>query len=188
MKFTYRRQKKQYFFAAALAAIGVMNVLFFLFLYRPARNDYYGLQDSMERLRLDIQTRQHTVGRLEKLSAQLETSEQDRHTMYTSHFLRRDIGYSQILPELENIAQRIGVRKSRVVYSDTFEPQYGLYSVKIGIPVDGTYSSIVKFIQELENSDTFFIIEGIGLRATDTTSNGNGTISLTMALETFFYQ
>jgi hypothetical protein len=188
MKFTYRRQKQQYVFAAALGAIAVMNVLFFLILYQPARNEYYGLQQSIERLGREIQRRERNVERLEQISVQLETSEQDRHTMYTTHFLRRDIGYSQILSELDSMARRIGVRKSRVVYSDTFEPQYGIYSVKIGIPVDGTYSSIVRFIQELENSETFFIIQGIGLRAADTTSSGNGAISLTMALETFFYQ
>ena len=188
MKLTYRRQKQQYIFAAALGAIAVLNILFFLILHRPARNEYFDLQDSIAGLNQDIQSRHHAVERLEKLNAQLETSEQDRHTMYTSHFLRRDIGYSEILPELENIAQRIGVRKSRVEYSQATMPQYGLYSVKIQIPVDGSYPNIVRFIQDLENGETFFIIEGISLRGADDTASRGGSVSLSMGLETFFYQ
>jgi Tfp pilus assembly protein PilO len=188
MKLTYRRQRQQYIFAAVLGAIAILNVLFFLILHRPARNEYFESQDSIARMQQEIQARRHTVERLEKLNAQLETSEQDRHKMYTSHFLRRDIGYSQILPELENIAQRMGVRKSRVEYSQATMSQYGLYSVKIQIPVDGSYPNIVRFIQGLESADTFFIIEGISLRAADNTSSRNGGVALSMALETFFYQ
>jgi Tfp pilus assembly protein PilO len=184
---TYRRQKQQYLFAIGLGAIAVINVLFFLILHRPARNDYFALQESIELMHRDIKAREHSVDRLEKLGAQLETYGQDRQKMYTSHFLQRDTGFARILPELETIAQRIGVRKSRVDYTISSESQYGLYSVKIQIPVEGSYSSIVKFIQELESSEIFFIIESISLRAASQTGAGS-VVALSMALETFFYQ
>jgi Tfp pilus assembly protein PilO len=190
VKLAFRRQKQQYLFAAGLAAIALVNLLFFVLLYRPARNEYYGLQESIERLHRDIQVRTHNAERLEKLSSQLETSEEDRKKMYTTRFLQRDSGFSEILPDLEAIAQRIGVQKSRVDYSIASEPQYGLYSVRIRLPVEGSYPNIVRFIRELEKSDIFFIIEAVSVRAAsnDASAVSGGNVALSMGLETFFYQ
>ena len=65
-------------------------------------------------------------------------------------------------------------------------PRYGLYSVKMRIPVTGGYSTIVNFIKDLEHSDTLFIINSIEV------SGGSGLpgadIALALALETFFYE
>jgi hypothetical protein len=49
----------------------------------------------------------------------------------------------------------------------------------------------VTFIQELENSDIFYIIEGIDLRGAEDAAlpAGSGSsVALSLALETFFYQ
>ena len=45
--------------------------------------------------------------------------------------------------------------------------QYGLYSVKIKIPVQGTYANAVNFIKTLESSDTFFLINSIQVKSSD---------------------
>ena len=82
MKSLYRRQRQQYVFAALLGVIGVVNLLFFFILYQPARSEYYGLQESIEKLHGQVQSRKQSVDRLEKLNAQLETSGQDRRELF----------------------------------------------------------------------------------------------------------
>ena len=47
----YRRQRQQYFFAGLLGVFAVINVLFYFILYRPARNEYLGLQESIQTTR-----------------------------------------------------------------------------------------------------------------------------------------
>jgi Tfp pilus assembly protein PilO len=191
MKTVYKRQRQQFLFAAGLGAIAVVNLLFFFILYRPTKNQYYRLQTSIERLRGDIQARRQNVDRLERLGAQLETSEQDRQSLYLSRFNQRNVGYSKVLPELQNLAVSAGVRKNHVGYTLATIPQYGLYSVKISFSVQGGYANVVRFIQELERAETFFIIEGIDVQAAAenaTSSAGNSGVSLTLAMETFFYQ
>ena len=187
MRILHRRERQQYLFAAFLGVIAVINLLFFLILYNPARSEYYRLQGSIQKMSTEVRTRQQSVQRLEKLSAQLETSEQDRRRLFTMHFIPRDAGFSEILPQLDEMAERAGVRKTRVDYAIDEKPQYGLYSVKIGIPVTGGYSNIVNFIKDLENSDTFFIINSINVRGTAGAAPGS-TVSLALSLETFFYQ
>src|SRR5204863_7528919 len=81
MKRLYRRQRQQYLLAIVLGVIAIVNVLFFLILYRPARGEYDRLQSSIERLRAEVQTQQQQVARLERLSTQLEGSEKDRQRL-----------------------------------------------------------------------------------------------------------
>jgi Tfp pilus assembly protein PilO len=187
MKVLYRRQKQQYVFAAALGVIAVVNLLFFLILYRPVRAEYYRLQDSIQSLRAEVESQQREVERLEKLNIQLESSQKDRQRLYTTHFIPRNAGFSEILPQLDTLASRANVRKTRVDYSIDEAPTFGLYSVKMRVPLTGSYEEIVNFIRDLERANTFFIINSIEVRGAAGSSAG-GDIALSLGLETFFYQ
>src|SRR5437773_12472625 len=144
MKRLYRRQRQEYLLAIVLGVIAIVNVLFFLILYRPVRSDYYGLQSSIQRLHVEVQTRQQQVTRLEKLSAQLEGSEKDRQRLFTAHFIPRQAGFSEILLQLDAIAAKSGVLKTRVEYTIDDVTRYGLYRVNMRVPMTGQYASDVK--------------------------------------------
>ena len=188
MRRTYRRQRKQVLYASLLAVIGVVNLLFFFILYQPARSEYYRLQDSVQRFRRDIETRRQRIDTLERLNAQLATLEQDRQRLYSMHFIPRNAGWSEILVRLDTMVREAGVQNTHKDYSIDQTPQYGLYSVKIRIPVQGSYPDVVNFIKDLESSETFFIINSIDLHGTDSPGPESSDISLGLNLETFFYQ
>jgi hypothetical protein len=185
---TFRRQRQQYLFAGLLGIIALLNVLFFLILYRPARAEYFGLQDSIHKTRAEVQARRGKIDRLEKLSGQLETSAQDKKRLFTKHFIPRVPGWSQIVPQLEEMVQSANVRNVRKAYTIDDTPQFGLSSVKITLPVAGTYSNVVNFIRELEEANTFFIINSIDVRGSTNTSSGGQDIAMNLNLETFFYK
>src|SRR5262249_51209829 len=134
---TYRRRRQQYLFITILGVIGVIDLLFFLILYQPIRSQYFQMQESIQKARTDVQLRKQKIDRLEKLSAQLETSAQDRQRLYTMHFIPNSSGWSEILPQLEGMVRTTGVKNARKDYSKDAAPQYGLYSVKIRFPVSG---------------------------------------------------
>ena len=185
-----RRQRQIYLFAALVITIGIVNGLFFLILYQPTRSEYFGLQESIRRLHAETASRLQRLRQKEKIAAQLETSNQDRTSLVTRHFIPLDVGFVQVQPELDRFAQRAGVKKSRVDESREAMPQFGLYSVKIKLPVQGAYSNIVQFIKELESSETFYIIRSIDVRGGSESSfqPAADNISLDLSLETFFYQ
>jgi hypothetical protein len=183
---TYRRQRQQYFFAALLGVIAVVNVLFFVILYHPARSEYFRLQDSIQKTRVEVDARRQKIDRLEKLSKQLETSAQDKMALFTMHFIPRSVGWSETLPLLEMAVQSAGVKNERQGYSIDQVPQYGLYSVKIELPVSGQYSNVVNLIRELEESRIFFIINSIDVRGRSDTTNAG--VDMNLNIETFFYQ
>ncbi len=185
---TYRRQRKQFLFAGVLAVVGVVNLLFFFILYQPARSEYYRLQDSVERFRREIDARRQRIDLLERLNAQLATLEQDRRQLFSMHFIPRNAGWSEILVRLDAMVREAEVQNTHKDYGIDQAPQYGLYSVKIRIPVVGAYPDVVNFIKDLENSETFFIIDSIDLHGTDSPASESSDISLGLNVETFFYQ
>src|SRR5262245_50343245 len=125
----YRRQKKQYIFAGLLGVIAIVNILFFLILWYPARSEYLNLKDSISRLHAEVAARKARIVLFEKRSTELDRFEQDRRDMFTTHFVRRETGFSEILPELEMMGQQAGVRNSRKDYLYEQIPQYGMFSV-----------------------------------------------------------
>jgi len=183
----YRRQRQQYLFAGLLGAIAVVNVLFFVILYQPARSQYFRLQDSIQKTQMEVNSRRQKIDRLEKLSKQLETSAQDKRALFTMHFIPRNVGWSETLPVLETAVQSAGVRNEIQSYSIDEAPQYGLYSVKIRLPVSGQYSNVVNFIRELEESRIFFIINSIDVRGRSE-KQSNAGVEMDLNIETFFYQ
>ena len=186
-----RRQRQQYIFGGILGSIAIVNLLFFLILYRPARNEFFRLQDSISTLRAQLNTLQNAVTRLETVSIQLGRSEQDRRALLSRHFVTRDAGFAEIMPMLDTMAQRTSVRNDRKDYGIETIPQYGLYSVKIRFEVQGGYQNVVNFIKELESSETFFITNSIDVRSSaegQQLGATNGAVALSLALETFLYQ
>jgi hypothetical protein len=189
----YRRQRNLYIFAGLLAVVAVINALFFLILFRPTRAEYFEFRDSIAQLRAESLMRQRQLELKERTGQQLDTSSKDREELVSKHFIPRVVGYAQILPELDSLVQRTGVRKSRVDFNDQLSiastPQYGLYSVKIKYPVQGSYSSIVNFIKELERSQTFYIITSVDVRSggDNTFQTAGGNVVLSLNLETFLY-
>ena len=56
-----------------------------------------------------------------------------------------------------------------------------MVEVDIGATVDGEYSGIVRFINGLEHSDTFYVLDGLTLAAGST-----GGLRLNLRLRTYF--
>ena len=189
MRARERRRRHRLVFAAAVVVFAAVNALFFFILFQPARSEYRQSRDSVDRLKREVLTRQRSIERLELLKVQLEKSKEDREDLFESRFLDRNTAFSRILPELDASAQSAGVFKSRVEYSIAKEPKFGLYAVKIGIPVQGNYANVVNFIRQLENTETFFILESIDLRNVPVQgATVVAPIALSLNLETFFAQ
>jgi Tfp pilus assembly protein PilO len=184
----YRRRRQQ-FFAGLLAVIAVVNLLFYFILNRPAETRYLRLQESITRYSAQIATNRQVVSGLENRHNEVSKFDQDRRSFLTSRFLARETGYSRILTELDEIVRRTGVKKT-VVNLPLGEMQYGLHSLSIALPVEGGYGNVVNFVRDLEQSDTFLLINAIEVTsARDSTEpNASARISLSLAMETYFYQ
>jgi Tfp pilus assembly protein PilO len=194
----YRRRRQQYIFAGLLVIIAVVNILFFFILNRPAQTEYATLQESIRQLQSQIAANKGNFAGLQKTSTQLDRFDKDKNALLMMHLIPRHTGYSEIVSTLDGMVRKSGVNKSRVNFDLDPKPRAGLNAVSINLPLEGGYSNIVKFIQELEDSDTLFLITKIELSTSEPTIQTgpqrvavvqtNDTVALSLGLETFFYQ
>src|SRR5262249_22548976 len=114
---------------------------------------------------------------------------QARQTLVSKHFVPMDAGFAQIYPEFDKFARQTNVKWSRVESGRDAAPTFGLYSVKMKTTVQGLYPNVVSFIKDIENSETFYIINSVDVRSGgEGTQVVPGTVSLALELETYFYQ
>jgi hypothetical protein len=135
-------------------------------------------------------------------SEALKEFEPEKQRLLMMIALQRNKGYSELLVKLDGIAKTANVRKTSVSLNRFPTPMPGMESVSIVIPIEGNYTNIVKFISELEQSETFFLVTGISVeRSTQSTGqpvapgnvggaagSGTGAVALALNLETYFYQ
>ena len=180
----FRRQKQQYLFGGVIGATGLVSLLFFLILFLPVRAEHLRLEASIERHRSETDLRGQELERLEGVNDQLETARTDRLRFLAGRFIPRQVGFAAMLPDLEELAQMAGIDRNRVQYSVDQSAQFGVYSVRINIPVRGDYGAVSRFIRALEDSETFFILDSIGLARSE--SGAPGELDLSLNLTTFF--
>lgn len=202
----YRRQRTQYIFAVFVAVVAVVNVLFYFILTRPSQKEYSELQQSIAQLQQQVSKSRKFLMALETSSAALNEFDADKNGLYMMHLVKRSTGYSELLLKLDSLVKEAGVKKTIGSWTRFTTPMPGLESVQIVLPIEGNYTNVVKFIRELEKSETFFLIAGISVeRSTQSASqpggstfsqpapaaapgSGTGAVALALTLETYFYQ
>jgi len=195
----YRRQRKQYIFAIFLAVVAVINLLFFFILTRPSQAEYANLQAEIGQLQKQIKNSSQYFTERAKIADKLGDFEQDKNALLAKYLVPRQQGYSEIQGKLNAILVKSGVKYTGIRYNLNPETQAGLNALSIVVPVEGNYTNVVNFIRELENSETFFLITAINLERTTlqepgrpaalvNTASAGGAVSLSLTLETFFYQ
>jgi len=80
---------------------------------------------------------------------------------------------SKLLAEFSRLAQASAVQVSGAEFHPDKAPRFGLRRVAISLQVAGGYGSVVRFINQLERSPMFFIIDQVAV----TGSNPNPALS-----------
>jgi Tfp pilus assembly protein PilO len=185
-----RRQKLFYFIGALLAVLLIVNVLFFVIVFNTAASEASRLDTAIKELTAANKIKAVQVKSLQETADALESFPGDRNSFLSHHLVKRQTGFADILRRLDRMVETSGVRKTRVEYSVPAPiAQYGLHLVKVTIPVQGEYSAIFKFIKELQTAPTLFIVTAIEVHgaATGEDVEEESTISLNLAMETYFY-
>jgi type IV pilus assembly protein PilO len=88
--------------------------------------------------------------------------------------------YSAISTDLDKIGAESGVKVTGERYAEKDAEIEGLQRVEISADISGDYVPVVKFINGLERSKLFFMVDGLQLG-----SEQSGTIKLQITLETY---
>lgn len=133
-------------------------------------------QQELNQLRAQLTTKNREVEPLRGLDKKIPLATQQIDQFYKDRFASHD---SDVAEALGNLAKETGVKIQSAKYKWGDPEPVGLRSVEIETSIQGDYQPLAKFLNGLERSKVFFIINSIAL------AQQNGPIQLQMKLETY---
>jgi Tfp pilus assembly protein PilO len=167
--------------AATLALLLAADIGLVVFLWRTSRQGPAEIRAQRDRLSLEAKVRNAEVARGEKISQSLPHVGLDCEKFYHDTFLDKASGYSALEADLSSIADKAGLRMSGISYKEEPVKNRGVTEISITTGVEGNYSAIIQFINGLEQSKNFYLLNDLRL-----TSAKAGAIKLELALRTYF--
>jgi Tfp pilus assembly protein PilO len=124
--------------------------------------DRAALEDLVERANLNRE-------RVDEFYARWVASEAERLT--------------QVIAEVKNLAQRAGVKASSFNYPEEDLEDYGLLRFSIAFSVEGSYAQLRQFINFVEVSDHFLMLEDVRMNEV---GEGDSTIRVQLRISSLF--
>jgi Tfp pilus assembly protein PilO len=166
---------------AALGLLLAADVALGFFLWRNSSESPEQFRSEIQRLQLQAKLREAEIARGEKIRESMPHVGRDCDSFYEDTFLSKDTGYSAIEADLNSIAEKAGLRLSGTMYKESEVKNRGVTQIAISTGVDGNYASIIQFINGLEQSKNFYLLNDLRL-----SSANAGAIKLQLELRTFF--
>ncbi len=137
---------------------------------RAARQrDLDTLQTQLAAKRQEVLPARGMDGKLKQASIDIAAFEKER---FPSE-------YSAVAEQLGKLAADSGVRIAAVKYDDKEAPVEGLRKLSIEVALSGSYLQEAKFINALERSKLFFVVDGVTL------GEQQGNVRLQLKMETY---
>ena len=121
------------------------------------------------------------VARGEKISKELPAIEQQCDTFFKQELPEAGAGYSTVVDSLGEVARTAGLQTENVTFRQHDADKRGIILVEIGATVNGDYPSVVRFINGLEHSEKFYVLDELGLA-----EGSAGNLRLNLRLRTYF--
>jgi Tfp pilus assembly protein PilO len=137
--------------------------------------------EEVKRLELMEKSYRADNARLNKFRAELPADEKQWDEFFTTHFRPAGAGYSAVSEDLGQLSHSAGLRTDTISFHQHPPDARGLMEIEISTAVEGDYESLVNFLDKLEHSDHFYVLDGLALA-----SSNAGKIRLNIQLRTYF--
>lgn len=149
---------------ARLAIIVILiNAVLLALVVLPRGNAIVSLQSQYGRLRSLVAADQKNARELKARVERLQRAQSDLKKIYSEILLARRDGVVSIRLELEDLAHQLQIQRGDFGYSYKDIDEFGLQEFSLSVPVDGNYRNIRKFINSIERSKHFLILDKVNL-------------------------
>jgi Tfp pilus assembly protein PilO len=178
------RRNSMYWKRWVRLALGIVLVLDAVLLYANWSATGAGPQ-ALARQRLDLRQQDKLLGadvrRVAAIRERLSDVQRQADQFYADEFLQPATGYSMIVADLNEISGKAGLHLSRVDFKERPLESRGVTEITVTTSVEGDYANLVRFINGLERTENFYLLENISLAASTA-----GSIKLNLQLRTYF--
>jgi type IV pilus assembly protein PilO len=167
------------------AALGVLllgNLVAAGFALHWSGDSPQALESKIESTRQQIIIARGQLSRAKGMSAKITLAKDQGGAFLTTYMTPRKTTYSTILGELNQMAQTAGVKmRDSTITPEHVEGSNSLSQLTITSGYEATYPNLVKFINLLDRSQRFLIIESL----TAAPQSGTGNLLVSIKLDTF---
>lgn len=169
----------------ALAALGVLllfDVLFYVFAVRPLSAREERTLAGIEQLTRQVEEKTSEVEKLRQVVEKVETARETGNDLLEEITISRRVTFSTLVSELDQAASESNIQDRDRTYS--MEPiegveEYGI--VRINANFRGQYENLVRFLNRIDRSERFMIIESLGASP----RSDSAELQVTMLVDTF---
>ena len=119
--------------------------------------------------------------RLKKFRDELPADEKQWDEFYTDSFRAASSGYSAISADLGDLTRTAGLQMDTISFRQHTPDARGLVQVDISTAVEGNYESLINFLDKLEHSENFYVLDSLAL-----SSSAAGRQRLNLSLRSYF--
>ena len=161
-----------------------VNIALFFFLVLPRKQNISRLQDEYSKQRFRIADQQKQMKIMNQRLGALQKAESDLKVLYDQVLIQKKIGVTAIRQELQELAGSLTVERAGVKYDYDPLPDYGLRHFTLSVPVEGAYRDIRRFINDIERSQYFLILDRVDL-STERQAEAGENVLLNFQLSTY---
>jgi Tfp pilus assembly protein PilO len=161
----------------AFVVLAVVDLLCIAALFSPLVGSEKARLDELDQLRVQLRQKQQQVDRVGDIDKKIVLADKQIDTFYKERLPGRD---SAISANLGQLASESGVQLAQVKYTPDDKPQAGLRTVEIEADLSGQYPQLARFLNALERSSLFLIVDSVELGGEQ-----QNTVRLHMQLRTF---
>ncbi len=165
-----------------LGALVVLNAAFYVGLVQPQVREYQSLTEAREPLGR-LSERQQQVETHEAFRQAVGQAESDLRDLRESILSTRDLRLVDVQEELERLCTQFGIDLNSVGYDNDLLLDEELDRFVMNVPLEGNYASLRKFLQAVEDSEEFLVVERVSLARG---KEGGRTLGLSINLATYF--
>jgi hypothetical protein len=160
---------------AVVAGLVLVDAVAVAMLLTPLAGMRQTRQQELRQLWQNVKAREYAPWR--GLDKKIPRARQEIADFYQQRFPDEE---STISADLGRLASGAGVRVTGVKYTVKDAPIEGLQRVEIAANLSGDYLQLVRFVNGLERSKLFFLVDGVELGGEQ-----NGIVGLQIRLETY---
>jgi len=165
-----------------LGTLLAANLVAAFTVFRPLGGSAEELDAELVTMRSQVQKRQASLQKLRLLVNKIEQAKSAGDTFLNTYFMDRRTASSSILIELNKNAKESGIKPRGEAF--TFEPVEGsdnLSMMTISANYEGTYGDLLQFVNRLDKSPRFLILEAL----TAVPQQAGGHLSVAIHCNTF---
>ena len=169
---------------AGLAVLVLANIVAALLAFKPWGGSAEDLSREQASLQQQLNAAQAHLAKTKALVGKAERARQEGDEFLTQYTTDRRTTFSTIFAELDRVAREAGIQQRPASYElDPVEGSDTLYQMSISAAYEGNYASLTKFVNLLDKSPRFLIIES--LMAAPQQTSGGDALSVSVKLDTF---